>query len=126
MLTIETILASVAQAFDVAPAALTGRDRSVRVSRARAAAVAAITALRPDYSLCEIGVVFDGRDHTTIIAARRRAAWLQATDRAFAAALQTVIGGEGPAPITVAVVLAAPGADFWARWVGVSREVWPC
>lgn len=65
-------LAAFAAAHDLTLNDLLGFDRARHVTPVRQAAYALTKAQRPLYSLPEIGRVFGGRDHTTIIHGLRR------------------------------------------------------
>lgn len=66
------LLKSVAEKTGVSIDDMKGARRDRKVVAARHAAIAAIYESRPDLSLPQIGRIFGGRDHTTIIHAVRK------------------------------------------------------
>lgn len=99
------ILTRAAALFDVRPHDLTGRCRRRTTVAARQAAMYALRHTTT-LSLSEIGLLFGGRDHTTvawgIAAAQDRAA----TDPGYRAKLDALLA-PAPAPASVARVLRA-------------------
>lgn len=65
-----TLVCSIAKAHFTTPAAVVGRGRLKRNVLARQAVWASLYAM-PDYSLTDLGLIFD-RDHTTILMGIRR------------------------------------------------------
>ncbi|MGE4321736.1 MAG: helix-turn-helix domain-containing protein [Sphingobium sp.] len=83
-LRIATIIAAVARETGVSQAAICGPRRELEHVRARAA-VAWLARRLTSRSYPAIGMVLGGRDHSTIIAAERKAVALRVTDPAFRA-----------------------------------------
>lgn len=77
---LERILEVVGACFDTSPELLRSQRRDRALAQARFAAVALILELCPELSLPQIGRAMGGRDHTTIIHARQRAAELLLPD----------------------------------------------
>jgi chromosomal replication initiator protein len=77
---LDRILTVVAAHFDTTPMLLRSHRRERSLAQARFAAVALILELCPVLSLPQIGRALGGRDHTTIIHARQRAAELLQPD----------------------------------------------
>lgn len=61
------IIAHIAALHGVPVAEILGRRRSVPICAARHAAMKAVADHRPDLSLPQIGKLFGGRDHTTVL-----------------------------------------------------------
>lgn len=77
---LERVLMVVGAHFGTTPMLLRGPRRERALAQARFAAVALILELCPALSLPQIGRALGGRDHTTIIHARQRAAELLQPD----------------------------------------------
>lgn len=74
--------------FLVSPNELLSPIRTDRIARARMAAM--VTLYDLGFSLVEVGLFFGGRDHTTVIYARRRLPVLCAQDKLFADRVQAL------------------------------------
>lgn len=79
----ERILAVVSERFAVKPEALSGKRRTRSVALPRQVAMFLLRQLT-DLSLTEIGRMFGGRDHTTVIYACSKVSAMAAADTAFA------------------------------------------
>lgn len=90
------VLAAVAAAFEVPPAALPGPGRRADIAHARFAAVALLT------DLCRLNTSQIGRrlnrNHATVLHARARAERLQALGGEFAARLEAARAALGERP----------------------------
>ncbi len=80
---VEQIQARVAAEFDISPAELLGSSRAARPVRARQVAIF-LTRELTDLSLPQIGRLFGGRDHSTILSSVRRIEAGVAEDSTFA------------------------------------------
>ena len=80
---VEQIQARVAAEFDISPAELLGSSRAASPVRARQVAIF-LTRELTDLSLPQIGRLFGGRDHSTILSSVRRIEAGVAEDSTFA------------------------------------------
>lgn len=85
---------AVAAEFSLRAADLTGSRRSVGIARPRQLAMH-IAARLTSRSLAEIGRLFGGRDHSTVIHAVRRIEELLATDPELSVARRSILGRLG-------------------------------
>ena len=85
----ETIIQSVARYYDTEPEAVTGQGRYKKVSTARKVAIYLIRELT-GLSLDDIGQLFSGRDHTTVMYSTRQAESQIERDPAFAETVREI------------------------------------
>lgn len=90
-MTAAEIIALVAESFGLPARSLTGSSQTRQITRPRFLAMALVRDVL-DYSTPQIGRVFGGRDHTTVLHAIKRAAELVADDPAIAAKVETLRG----------------------------------
>lgn len=91
------IVCACAEEWEVSLALVLGPRRAQPAALARQVAMYLAVELRPDLSYPTIARLLD-RDHTTIIHAARRIAWMARTDEVFAARLRRLrecMGGAG-------------------------------
>lgn len=89
----EFILATVARAHRMSVADLRGPRRSRPIMEARMHAVHRLVTMRPDLSLVFIGKVLGGRDHSTVINARRKWPQYEPCCRRERAEVERVLNG---------------------------------
>jgi chromosomal replication initiator protein len=111
------LIASVASAFDVTVADLSGRSRQRHIAEARQAAAWVLRRASP-LSLEQIGRLLGGRDHTTIIHAVAQIEQRVAADPAYAAQLHSLLPQR---PLT-APAHTRPDHAGSAWWVAQARD----
>lgn len=89
-MTPERIIAVVAEQFGVRPEALCGQRRTRTIAMPRQVAMY-LTRQLTDLSLVEIGRLFGGRDHTTVLYACEKVAGMIAADPSFAERVNALI-----------------------------------
>lgn len=94
------------------PADLKGPDRTRELAHTRHAITAVAT--RHGYSCPDIGAALGGRDHTTALHSRQRAAELLEVSQWFRDLVSAIEAATAPAPRPVATVFERPGAE-WER-----------